>query len=42
MRAMICYGGEWYWGLDRLHYLENRLRDRAWASRKVGATGAED
>lgn len=23
--AMIHYGGEWYWGLDRLHYLENRL-----------------
>lgn len=19
------YGGEWYWGIDRLHYLENRL-----------------
>jgi len=24
--AMIYYGGEWYWGLDRLHYLEARLR----------------
>ncbi|MGJ8558977.1 MAG: 2-hydroxychromene-2-carboxylate isomerase [Litorimonas sp.] len=23
--GMIHYGGEWYWGLDRLHYLENRL-----------------
>lgn len=21
----LYYGGEWYWGLDRLHYLENRL-----------------
>ncbi len=21
------YGGEWYWGLDRLHYLEERLRE---------------
>lgn len=21
------YGGEWYWGVDRLHYLESRLRD---------------
>ena len=21
------YGGEWYWGLDRLHFLEERLRD---------------
>lgn len=25
--AMIHYGGEWYWGLDRLHYLEDRLTD---------------
>jgi 2-hydroxychromene-2-carboxylate isomerase len=25
MSAMIHYGGEWYWGLDRLHYLEKRL-----------------
>ncbi len=25
MSAMIHYGGEWYWGLDRLHYLEARL-----------------
>jgi 2-hydroxychromene-2-carboxylate isomerase len=25
MSAMIYYGGEWYWGLDRLHYLEARL-----------------
>ena len=23
--AMFYYGGEWYWGLDRLHYLEDRL-----------------
>lgn len=23
--AMLYYGGEWYWGLDRLHYLEERL-----------------
>lgn len=23
--AMFYYGGEWYWGLDRLHYLEKRL-----------------
>lgn len=21
----LHYGGEWYWGLDRLHYLEHRL-----------------
>lgn len=25
MSGMIHYGGEWYWGLDRLHYLEARL-----------------
>lgn len=25
--AMFCYGGEWYWGIDRLHYLETRLTD---------------
>lgn len=24
--GMIYYGGEWYWGLDRLFYLEERLR----------------
>lgn len=23
--GMIHYGGDWYWGLDRLHYLERRL-----------------
>lgn len=23
--GMLYYGGEWYWGLDRLHYLEARL-----------------
>ena len=23
----LYYGGEWYWGLDRLHYLEERLTD---------------
>ena len=23
--AMIHYGGEWYWGVDRLHYLVSRL-----------------
>lgn len=25
--AMFYYGGEWYWGIDRLSHLENRLRD---------------
>lgn len=24
--GMLNYGGEWYWGVDRLHYLEERLR----------------
>lgn len=23
--AMLHYGGEWYWGVDRLHYLVDRL-----------------
>lgn len=27
MSGMIHYGGEWYWGLDRLHYLEARLAE---------------
>jgi len=25
--AMLYYGGEWYWGVDRLFHLEQRLRD---------------
>ncbi|MEL6662880.1 MAG: DsbA family protein [Pseudomonadota bacterium] len=25
--GMLYYAGEWYWGPDRLHYLESRLRD---------------
>jgi len=25
--GMLYYAGEWYWGPDRLHYLEMRLRD---------------
>jgi len=25
--AMFHYEGEWYWGVDRLHHLERRLRD---------------
>lgn len=25
--AMFHYGGEWYWGVDRLFHLEQRLRD---------------
>ena len=26
---MFHYGGEWYWGVDRLYHLEQRLA--AWA-----------
>lgn len=26
--ATFYYGGEWYWGVDRLFHLEQRLRDR--------------
>lgn len=36
--AMIHYGGEWYWGLDRLHYLEARLAELG--ARKAGAPDA--
>lgn len=25
--ATFHYGGEWYWGIDRLHHLERRLQD---------------
>jgi 2-hydroxychromene-2-carboxylate isomerase len=25
LAAMFWYGGEWYWGVDRLHHLERRL-----------------
>ena len=25
--AMFYYGGEWYWGIDRLYHLEQRLAD---------------
>ena len=35
--AMFFYGGEWYWGLDRLHYLEARLTQLG--ALKDGATG---
>lgn len=33
--AMFYYAGEWYWGIDRLHYLEARLD--ALAARRAGA-----
>ena len=33
--AMLHYGGEWYWGVDRLHYLTDRL-DALGAAREPG------
>jgi 2-hydroxychromene-2-carboxylate isomerase len=36
--AMFHYGGEWYWGLDRLHHLEARLQDVGAA--RAGTSGA--
>jgi 2-hydroxychromene-2-carboxylate isomerase len=32
--ATLHYGGEWYWGIDRLHYLEERLA--ALGARRTG------
>ena len=37
MGGMLYYGGEWYWGLDRLHYLEDRLSDLDLAIKEVAA-----
>ena len=31
--AMLHYEGEWYWGVDRLHYLLDRLQDVGAANR---------
>ena len=36
--ATFFYGGEWYWGIDRLHYLERRLADLG--VRRAGAPDA--
>lgn len=36
--ATFFYGGEWYWGIDRLHYLEERLA--ALCLRRGGAPDA--
>ncbi len=30
--AMFYFEGEWYWGVDRLYHLENRLRDLGFSS----------
>lgn len=38
MSAMLHMGGEWYWGVDRLHHLERRLDSLA--VRKAGAPDA--
>jgi len=35
--GMLYYAGEWYWGLDRLHYLETRLQ--ALGAARLGTTG---
>jgi len=34
--AMFFYGGEWYWGLDRLHHLERRLQGLGLAQDSAG------
>lgn len=36
--GMICYGGEWYWGIDRLHYLEERLTTLGVRKTQAGET----
>ncbi len=36
--ATLHYGGEWYWGVDRLHYLEERLASLG--ARRPGAPTA--
>ena len=35
--ACLFYAGEWYWGIDRLHHLEQRLKDLG-ASRQPEAS----
>ena len=34
MGGMLFYGGEWYWGLDRLYYLEDRLTELGLAQKE--------
>ena len=36
--GMLHYEGEWYWGVDRVHYLERRLRELG--AQKAGAPEA--
>jgi len=35
--AMLYYEGEWYWGIDRLHHLEDRLNDLGLGQTNVNA-----
>ena len=35
--ATFFYAGEWYWGIDRLHHLEQRLQDLG--ARRCGTSG---
>ena len=39
--AMLHYGGEWYWGVDRLHYLIERLHDLGVNKHSYVAPGIE-
>ena len=39
--AMLHYGGEWYWGVDRLHYLIERLHDLGVNKHSLVAPGIE-
>jgi 2-hydroxychromene-2-carboxylate isomerase len=35
--ATLYYQGEWYWGIDRLHHLEDRLKDLGLLQKKITA-----
>jgi 2-hydroxychromene-2-carboxylate isomerase len=35
--ATLFYAGEWYWGIDRLHHLEQRLQDLG--AQRAGVSG---
>lgn len=35
--GMLYYGGEWYWGLDRLHFLEERLIEMGLRKSETGS-----
>ena len=37
--AMLYFEGEWYWGTDRLHYLEQRLMEAGLCMQAPTATG---